>query len=217
MLSPAKSLKCYPLTPERWDDFTTLFGHNGACGVCGCMVWRLKRPHFVRGKGDGNKNAIHQLVKNGVSPGILGYLDDEPVGWCAVAPRADYPALERSRVLKPIDDTPVWSISCLFVARGWRSRGVSVELLKAAVKFVRRRRGKVVEGYPVEPRKARMPAVFAWAGVPEAFRRAGFVEVARGSATRPIMRWTSDAKTGQARSAGSRRTGRGAGRAGRRR
>jgi hypothetical protein len=67
MLSPAKSLKCFPLTLERWDDFATLFGHNGACGGCWCMFWRLKRPDFLRGKGDGNKNAIHQLVKAGIS------------------------------------------------------------------------------------------------------------------------------------------------------
>lgn len=184
-----QSFDFHPLTLERWADFETLFGPRGACGGCWCMLWRLNRTEFERQKGDGNKRAMQALVAAGVTPGILAYHGGQPIGWCAVAPRADYPALERSRVLKPIDDTPVWSISCLFVAKGWRNRGVSVALLKAAVEHVRRQGGKVVEGYPVEPRKARMPDVFAWTGVPAAFRRAGFVEAALGSATRPIMRW----------------------------
>ena len=203
-----------PLTRERWVDFETLFGPRGACGGCWCMLWRLKRAEFDRQKGDGNKRAMHALVAAGETPGILAYHDGQPIGWCAVARRADYPALERSRVLKPIDDQPVWSISCLFVAKGWRGKGVSVALLKAAVEHVRKQGGKVVEGYPVEPRKTRMPDVFAWTGVPAAFRRAGFVEVARGSATRPIMRWTQFAN-GDKKAV--KRTGRGSGRATRRR
>lgn len=105
-------------------------------------------------------------------------------------PASSYPALARSRVLRPVDDTPVWSISCLFVARAYRNQGVSVKLLKAATEFVRERGGTVVEGYPVEPRQGVIPPVFAWTGLPSAFRRAGFVEVARGSETRPIMRLT---------------------------
>lgn len=188
-----KTVDFHPLTLERWADFENLFGPRGACGGCWCMLWRLKRADFDRQKGDGNKQAMHALVAAGESPGILAYHDGQPVGWCAVARRADYPTLERSRVLKPIDDQPVWSISCLFVAKGWRNRGVSVALLKAAVEHVRRQGGNVVEGYPVEPRNVRMPDVFAWTGVPAAFRRAGFVEVARASATRPIMRWQSRA------------------------
>jgi GNAT superfamily N-acetyltransferase len=91
-------------------------------------------------------------------------------------------------VLKPIDDTPAWSISCLFVAREYRKRGVSVQLLRAAVEHVRQCGGEVVEGYPVEPKKGEMPAVFAWTGLPSAFLKAGFTEAARGSPTRPIMR-----------------------------
>src|SRR5204862_1822324 len=122
--------------------------------------------------------------------GILAYHDGEPVGWCAVAPRADYPALARSRVLKPVDALPVWSISCLFVAKGWRRRGVSISLLRTAVEHVRKQGGMVVEGYPVEPKQDKMPDVFAWTRLASACRRAGFIEVARGAAIRPIMRRT---------------------------
>jgi GNAT superfamily N-acetyltransferase len=91
-------------------------------------------------------------------------------------------------VLKRIDDKPVWSIVCLFIARPYRRKGVSVELLKAASEYVRHRGGKIVEGYPVEPRKDDMPDVFAWTGIASAFRKAGFVECERRSDARPIMR-----------------------------
>ena len=182
------SLFFHPLTPDRWNDFEELFGERGACGGCWCMVWRRSRKEFEANKGAGNKAAMKALVKKNVVPGILAYSDEEPIGWCAVAPRESYQTLERSRVLKAVDDVPVWSISCLFIAKPFRGQGVSVELLKAAVRFARDQGATVVEGYPVEPRKEKMPDVFAWTGVPSAFVQAGFTEHRRGSPTRPIMR-----------------------------
>jgi GNAT superfamily N-acetyltransferase len=184
------ALTFQPLTPDRWEDFEELFGPRGACAGCWCMFWRLPRSGFDAQKGDGNRGAMQALVEAGAVPGILAYAEGRPIGWCAVAPREDYPALERSRVLKRPDDTPVWSVSCLFVARAWRNRGVSVRLLRAVVAHVKARGGRVVEGYPVEPRQTPMPAVFAWTGTASAFRQAGFVECVRNSATRPLMRFT---------------------------
>jgi GNAT superfamily N-acetyltransferase len=130
-----------------------------------------------------------RLVNDGLPPGILGYLDGEPVGWCAVAPREQYSALTRSRILRPVDDRPVWSVSCLFVRKDRRKRGLSVQLLRAAVEHVKRQDGTIVEGYPVEPKTEAMPAAFAWTGLAAAFLAAGFQEVARRSDTRPIMRY----------------------------
>ena len=119
---------------------------------------------------------------------MLAYVEGEPVGWCAVAPRAEYDYLARSRVLRPVDDRDVWSISCLLVAKGYRGRGLSVRLLRAAVDMAGQAGAEIVEGYPVVPYTARMPDAFAWTGTLSAFRAAGFEEVARGSPTRPIMR-----------------------------
>ena len=152
------------------------------------MWWRLKRSTFNEQKGKKNKAAFKAVVDSGDAPGILAYANGTAIGWCAVAPRETYPALERSRVLKRIDDQPVWSIVCLFIARPYRRKGVSVELVKAASDYVRQRGGKIVEGYPVEPRKDEMPDAFAWTGLASAFLKAGFVERARRSETRPIMR-----------------------------
>ncbi|MEJ2720686.1 MAG: GNAT family N-acetyltransferase [bacterium] len=177
-----------PATPGRWTDIETLFGERGACGGCWCMAWRLRRKDWEAGKGSRNKRAFKEIVDSGAAPGILGYLGSEPIAWCAVAPRSVYSVLERSRVLKPIDDKPVWSVSCLFVLQPYRRRGVSTRMLKVAVKFAKNRGAAIVEGYPVEPTMAKTPDPFVWTGIPSAFERAGFREVARRSKTRPIMR-----------------------------
>jgi len=180
-------LTIVPLTPERWDEFAQLFGKNGACAGCWCMWWRLPRAQWVKQKGERNKKAIRKLVNHGEAPGILAYADGQPVGWCALGPREAFPRLATSRTLKPVDDQPVWSVTCFFVARPFRRRGVTVELLKAAVAFARERGARIVEGYPVEP-KQEQADVFVYTGLASAFRKAGFKEIARRSPTRPIMR-----------------------------
>jgi GNAT superfamily N-acetyltransferase len=153
------------------------------------MSWRKKRSDFERDKGEANRLSLKTLVEEGAEPGILAYDGDLPVGWCAVAPREVYGFLERSRVLRRVDDAPVWSVSCLFVARPYRNRQVSVGLLRAAVDFVRARGGTLVEGYPTQPAKGRLPDTFVWTGVLQAFIKAGFYEMPRWSENRPIVRW----------------------------
>jgi len=178
-----------PLTPERWPDLVKLFGERGACGGCWCMWWRLSQAQFSRQKGAGNKRAFKKIVNAGEIPGLLAYVDGQPVGWCALAPREEYPRLERSRILRPVDDQPVWAISCFFIARPYRRQGVSVHLLETAVKHARSHGARIVEGYPHEPASGPWPDAFVWTGTASAFRRAGFVEVARRSHARPIMRY----------------------------
>jgi GNAT superfamily N-acetyltransferase len=178
----------HPLTIDRWPHLEALFGPRGGCGGCWCMTWRLPRARFEKGKGAGNRAAFRRRVRSGLPPGVLAYIDGKPVGWCAIAPRPEYEYLGRSRVLRPVDDRKVWSVSCLFVAKPHRGRGISVKLLRAAVAMAGEAGAEIVEGYPVIPYAARMPDAFAWTGTLSAFRAAGFDEVARGSPKRPIMR-----------------------------
>jgi len=182
-------IEFHPLTSDLWSDLEALFGKRGACGGCWCMWWRLRRSEYEKQKGEGNRKAMRAIVDSGEAPGILAYAQGMPVAWCSVAPRDSFSVLSRSRILKPVDEKPVWSIVCLFVDKRFRNRGLSVQLLKGAVEYVRKQGGKVVEGYPVEPKKDRMPEVFAATGLASAFRQAGFAECARRSETRPIMRF----------------------------
>jgi len=190
-----------PVTPDRWRDLARLFGPRGACAGCWCMWPRLSRREFVAGKGAGNRRALRRLVAAGGKPGLIAYVDGEPAGWCALAPRAAYRRFERSRILKPVDERPVWSAPCLFVARPHRRRGLTVELLSAAVRHARTRGAEVVEGYPIEARGKRLPDAFAWFGLAAAFRAAGFREVARRSPSRPIVRYELRRRRGTVRAA----------------
>ena len=182
-------LEFHPVTKERWSDVETLFGEKGACGGCWCMLWRIRRKEFEQQKGAANRQAMQAIVESGKIPGLLAYSEKHPVAWCSVAPREEFPALGRSRVLRKIDDEPVWSISCFFIHKDYRKQGLSVRILEAVVAYVKNRGGRIVEGYPVEPKKGKTADVFAWTGLVSFFDKAGFVECARRSATRPIMRF----------------------------
>ena len=181
-----------PVTPDRWTDLETLFGPRGAIGGCWCMWWRLSRAEYERQKGEGNKQAMHSIVASGEVPGLLAYAGEKPVAWCSVAPREAFSSLERSRVLKRVDDQPVWSVVCFFIAKPYRGQVVSVQLLLAAVHYAGQHGARVVEGYPIEPKKDSAPDIYAFTGMASAFRKAGFVEVLRRSETRPIMRYFID-------------------------
>ena len=182
-------LNFLPVTKNNWKDFETLFGERGACGGCWCMSWLLTKKEFDANKGAGNKRKMKKLVESNAEPGILAYFNDEPIGWCAIAPRENFIRLEKSKVLKRIDDEAVWSIPCFFIKKEFRRKGLSTEILKAAAEYCKLKGVKIVEGYPAEPYSNNIPAAFAWTGFPSSFLKAGFKEVIRRSKSRPIMRY----------------------------
>jgi GNAT superfamily N-acetyltransferase len=177
-----------PIKRNLWTDLEELFGPNGACAGCWCMYWKLRGKEYLEAKGFETRQMHKSIVDSGVATGLLAYLHGDVVGWIAVEPRDSYPRLAHSRILKPMDDRTVWSVTCFFVAKKFRRKGITVELLKAAVEHVRKQGGKIVEGYPVETQKD-MPAPFIYTGIASAFEQAGFQEVARRSPTRPIFRF----------------------------
>jgi GNAT superfamily N-acetyltransferase len=152
------------------------------------MFFRRSRKEWTANQGEGNRRAMKALVDGGGRPGILAYAGGKAVAWVAVAPRAAYPVLAGSRVLKPVDDAPVWSVVCFFIDKAHRGRGLMAALLNEAARFAASRGATILEGYPVEPKKEKAPPVFLYTGIASAFRKAGFKEVARRSPTRPIMR-----------------------------
>ena len=156
------------------------------------MWWRVTRAEFsghVRNNGEGNRRALKALVDAGQVPGLIAYIDGQPVVWCSIGPREVYGSLERSRTLKRIDDQPVWSVVCFFVARPHRGRGLMAPLLEAAVDYAARHGAKIVEGYPWAPSQERRPSgAGAFMGFAQAFSAAGFSEAARVSDQRLVMR-----------------------------
>ena len=130
------NLTIKPLTPDLWTAFEDLLGEHGAVGGCWCMYWRIgndyrKRPH------EANKAHFHDLVTKGPPPGLLAFDDDLVVGWCRLTPRDALPWLNQSWRLKQVDEVPVWSLSCFYVRKGFRSKGVASALISAAMDYAR--------------------------------------------------------------------------------
>jgi GNAT superfamily N-acetyltransferase len=185
---PARSkLRVEVVTPDHWDDIAALFRERGACGGCWCMTFRRPRKEFDANKGEGNRKALRKLVKSGAPVGVLAYLDDQPVGWCAVAPKSEFVVLLNSRNFSALQGPRVWSVTCFFIPKEQRGKGVGLALLKGATKLAKQHGAEVLEGYPHEP-KQQLPAPFVWTGIASVFRKAGFKEAERKSKHRPLMR-----------------------------
>ncbi|WP_202616045.1 GNAT family N-acetyltransferase [Edaphocola flava] len=189
----ANGLRVEALSTANWSQFTRLFGPKGACANCWCMYFRRSKTDFEEGKtDDGNKEAMKALVWNNQPTGIICFYEDMPIAWCAFAPRTDFDKLKRSRVHKPIDEEPVWSIPCMFIDKAYRRLGVSVALLKGVIEYAKANGIRIIEAYPTIPTQDKLPDAFAWIGLYKSFERAGFEIVDRSSKHRPMVRFYTD-------------------------
>jgi GNAT superfamily N-acetyltransferase len=170
---------CHELDASRWENLETLFGEKGACAGCWCMYWRLPTREFKAAQGAAAKKQLRVLVERDQAHGVLAYVDGEPVGWCAFERRVELPRLDSAPSLAIDDAEVVWALPCFFVKVGFRGRGVARALLAAGEKAVRKRGGRVLEAYPILPAgETKIPAAFAWTGVPALFEAAGWKNVA---------------------------------------
>jgi GNAT superfamily N-acetyltransferase len=137
--------------------------------------------------------ALKALVDAGTPPGLIGYRGKVPVGWVSIAPREEYARLQRSSVMKAVDDQPVWSIVCFVVPAGHRGQGVAQALLRGAIAYAKKHGAKLVEAYPVD-KPGRSNDAFMWFGAKSMYDKAGFAEVARRKPQRPIVRLALEGK-----------------------
>ena len=179
------TLTYHPVTPERLPDLQRFSEQHGKFRYCSCMRWRLTSGDFQRSTKESRIAALQDLVSHDIPVGILAYLDDEPVGWCSIAPRETYAALERFRALPRLDDQPVWSVVCFFIDSRVRRQGVTLGLLRAAIDYAHSQGARIVEGYPVEPG----PRLYTYMGAPSSFRQAGFHDVTPPGWSRQVMRY----------------------------
>lgn len=186
--APRSTLEVRTLRASDWARIEELFGARGACGGCWCMAWRLARKDWEAGRGEGNRRALKRLVERGKADGVLALAAGHAVGWCSVGPRADFVALESKRSLATDWDERTWSVTCFFVTKEWRKRGLGKRLLTTAVKLAKQRGATRVEGYPAALPKAGgdLPGAFAWTGLPQVFERCGFERLAKTPGKRPI-------------------------------
>lgn len=161
-----------PLRPATWVDFVELFGEHGAYGGCWCMYWHETRKEFNQNCGVKNKLAMKALVDEGVIPGILIYRENMTVGWVSIAPREQFPSLERSHTLKRIDDQLVWSIVCFYALPAQRT-GILPVLIDQAITYAQDNGARIVEAYPTVAKQPAQ-AVDLYMGSLNAFLAAEF-------------------------------------------
>ncbi|MGH3713973.1 MAG: GNAT family N-acetyltransferase [Micromonosporaceae bacterium] len=175
--------------PAVWGDVASVLDRRGSVRGCWCMFFRQTAAEYRAGLGAGNRDALRELVAaGGASPGLVAYRDGVPAGWVSVGPRAAYPRLDRSPVSKPVDDTPVWSLVCLYVAPEHRRAGVSRALVRAALRYAAEHGASTVEAYPVDDTLGKVSSDDAYHGVVSLLASEGFAEVARRTPGRPVMR-----------------------------
>lgn len=192
--SPETNLVFQELGKANWKQFEELMGEKGGCGNCWCMYFRIPTKEFQENKPDGNKKLMKLLVDKNKPIGLIAFLHEQPVGWLALAPREDYMKIENSRAFKRIDEKPVWSISCFFIKKEYRHKGLSQQLIKGAVDFAKRsatrggKKIKILEAYPAIPYAEKVPHPFLWVGVLSSFIKNGFTIVHQHSKSRAMVR-----------------------------
>ncbi len=192
-----------PLTLDTWNDIEALAERPGSTVLrsCWCMFYRQTGDFGLSlAAGPEHREALCRIVDTGESPGLVGYVNGEPAGWISLGPRPEYPRLDSSRLMRAVDNIPVWSIVCSFVGRDFRGRGVQRRLLAAAITFARDEGVRTLEAYPVD-KPGRSDNGSMWWGSRSLYEKAGFREVERRSATRLVMRRSLRPRRGAATTA----------------
>ncbi|NNG35576.1 GNAT family N-acetyltransferase [Nakamurella aerolata] len=186
-------LTIVPANEASWSDLQTVFGTRGDAARCWCQ--RLRMDPGETWNSEGPDELAARLADQtacgqpdaATTSGLVAYLDGEPAGWCAVAPRPAHPRMLRNNRV-PWDgrdedkqDAGVWALTCFVTRVGYRGRGISHALAGAAVEFARASGARAIEGYPdlVEG---------GYVGTRDTFAQAGFTEVHQPTKRKVVMR-----------------------------
>jgi GNAT superfamily N-acetyltransferase len=184
-----------PVTPDRVDDFAAVANPNRRASHCWCLSHRSGAREITELGGGSREAAFRALCERENPPGVIGYDDGEPVGWCSIGPRSENTRLTKSRLIRPLDDVAVWSIICVVIRGGHRRHGYTTPLIDGAVEYAASRGAPAVESYPVDPGSGRIDLTMAFVGTRAMFEKAGFEVVGKTDAVasslpRLVMRRT---------------------------
>jgi GNAT superfamily N-acetyltransferase len=203
--APDGAIRVVPANQASWADLRAIFGTRGDSFHCQCQYLKIRNAQWRSVPAEERARRLHEQTNCGdaeadATSGLVAYLDGEPAGWCAVEPRNVYPRLRDKRIPwagrdEDRDDAEVWAVTCFITRVGFRRRGVSRALARAAVDFARDRGARAVEGYPMITQPGQE---VIWGelhvGSRSIFRDAGFTEVSRPTVRRVVMRidWDED-------------------------
>lgn len=192
-------IEVHPATPDRWSDVEAVLApKNPDAPACWCLGSRLPNAENTSLFGRARGERLRRFAEEGQPPGVIGYVDNEPAGWCSVAPRRAHHRLMHSRTIPTVDDVDVWSVTCFVVRVGYRRQGLAHHLLDGAIDYARSRGAPMIEGYPAEPEGRRLNSSFAYVGTTGLFAAHGFVTVTPTTAhTDRTLRWLMRLELGQ--------------------
>jgi GNAT superfamily N-acetyltransferase len=191
-----------PANEASWEDLQAVFGTRSAPSQCWCQRYKMQ-PRESWASVGAEELAFRLRTQtdcgqreSGATSGLVAYLGGEPVGWCAVEPRTAYPRLLlKTRVpwegrAEDKTDDGVWAVTCILTRAGFRRRGITRALARAAVDFARERGARALEGYPMltEPGQQVGLLVELHVGTRSVFADAGFTQVSHPTLRRVVMR-----------------------------
>jgi GNAT superfamily N-acetyltransferase len=189
------TLSTKELGPKTWSDFEKLAPKQGSCW---CTYYQRAKP--LRTGGDRQKadrlnhGYKENLVMQGKSHAMIVYDGEKPVGWCQYGPKEELPRIDAGRGYRKVEPLTskkkLWRITCFFVDKEYRGKGVAGTGLKEALQSIRKQGGGIVEAYPVVSKKMGAVPEWLWFGTPGMFRRAGFKPVAPLGTSLQLMRRT---------------------------
>ena len=194
-----EEIRVVPANEASWDDLQTIFGERGDAHKCQCQHYKFRDMNLVSVPREAREQVLREQTNCGdpaaeSTSGLIGYLDDEPVGWCAVEPRSTYLRLTKMRVpwlgrQEDPEDDSVWAVTCFTVRTGYRRRGISYALAAATVDHARERGARALEGYAMQTLPGKE---ITWGelhvGPLGAFEAAGFRPVGTRTLRRCVMR-----------------------------
>jgi len=196
--SAVAGIRVVPANEASCEDLQAIFGTRGQASRCQCQRYKLQpRESFASFPVEERAHRLRQQTECGhpaseTTSGLVAYVDEEPAGWCAVEPRTAYTGLVRNNRVPWLNraedkaDDSVWAVTCLFARAGFRRRGISRALVRAAVDFARERSARAIEGYPMTTTEVISEELHV--GTRGVFAAAGFTEVSRPTLRRVVMR-----------------------------
>jgi GNAT superfamily N-acetyltransferase len=171
-----------------------VMGTRGDPSRCWCQFFHRRGRDWSTATAAANRRQLATQIDDAdVPPGVVAYADDEPVGWCQVAPKAEFSRLLHSPTTAAPKDTSdpdrLWAVTCFVVRPAHRRHGVAHELLEGAVRHATDHGAKTIEAYPVDVMaRSRVSSAELYHGTLTLFLEAGFREIRRPSATRVVVR-----------------------------